>query len=173
IPIWILFFIALGLLRALFTTISRPVTILFVLMAAFWMGLAMLPGSPRYDGERLWFPTFAFLALLSGGGFSLVFAGVRRWRDRRDRAGAPRETSYIALLALLVFGVYGTVDMVMTHPNELNYYNWIVGRSKGAYERGFETAYWGEAVNEDVTSYLRSILKPGDKVKTLALNEEA
>lgn len=174
VPVWMLFFVALGLIRALFSTISRPVTVLFVLMTAFWIGLAMLPGAPRYDGERLWFPAFAFIGLLAGGGFSLLFSGVRRWRDRRELAGAARETSYMAVIALVVFGIYGVVDLFITHPNELNYYNWITGRTKGAYDKkAFETSYWGEAVNDEVTSYLGTILKPGDKVKTLALNEEA
>jgi hypothetical protein len=172
LPIWLLAFLALGLLRGLFSTITRPVTILFLLMAVFWIGLAMLPEAPRYDGERHWFPAFAFLALLAGGGFSLLFAGVRRWRERRELGTAHRETGYMAAIALVLITVYGAADIFVTHPNELNYYNWITGRASGAYDQGFETSYWGEAVNDEVTDYLRTILKPGDKVKTLALNEQ-
>lgn len=171
VPVWILFFLALGLLRALISTIRRPVTILFVMLAFSWIGLAMLPHAPRYDGERLFFPAFAFLALIAGGGFSLVFDGVRRWRERRSGFG--REANYLAAIALGACGVYGAGDIYFTHPNELNYYNWLVGRARGAYDKGFETAYWGEGVNEDVVGYLNSVLKPGDKVKTLALNDLA
>src|SRR5690606_18714683 len=68
---------------------------------------------------------------------------------------------------------YGAADLYFSHPNQLNYYNWITGKASGAYEKGFETAYWGEAVNEDVTNYLSSIVEPGDTVKVLALNELA
>ncbi len=173
IPIWILAFLALGLLRALFSTIRRPVTILFVVMAAAWLGLNMLPHAPRYDGERLFFPAFAFLALTAAGGFSALFMGVHGWRERRGGVGARRETGYIAAIAVGICAVYGAVDLYFSHPNQLNYYNWLVGRSAGAYAQGFETSYWGEAVNEDVTDYLNTVLQPGDKVKTLALNDLA
>lgn len=172
LPEWLLFFLALGLLRTLGSTISRPVSVLFGLLALFWIGLSMLPNAPRYDGERLWFPAFAFIALLAGGGFSMLFGAVRQWRARREATSAHRETGYVAALALLVIGIYGAGDLYFTHPNELNYFNWITGRARGAYENGFETSYWGEAVNEDVTTYLTQITKPGDKVKLMALNEE-
>lgn len=173
LPEWLLFFLALGLLRAVFSTISRPVSVLFALLAIFWISLSMMPNAPRYDGERLWFPAFAFIALLAGGGFSLLFGRVRKWRERRDVASAHRETGYVAALSLLVIAIYGAGDLYFTHPNELNYFNWIAGRAKGAYDDGFETSYWGEAVNDDVTAYLSQITKPGDKVKVLALNDEA
>ena len=173
LPVWVLFFLAVGILRAIFSTISRPVTVLFVLVAAAWLGISMLPGAPRYDGVRLFFPCFAFVSLVAAGGFSMIFVGVHGWRRRRDSTSASRETGYIAAIALFIVLVYGIVDLFFTHPNELNYYNWLVGKSAGAYEQGYETSYWGEAVNSDVTTYLSGILKPGDKVKTLALNETA
>ncbi len=173
VPVWIIVFMILGLLRALFSSVRRPATILFVVLAACWIGLSMLPTAPRYDGERLFFPAFAFLALVAGGGFSLLFDGVRRLRRRRSGDVAVRETGYVAAIVLLLLSGYGVADLYFSHPNQLNYFNWSVGRAKGAYERGFETSYWGEAVNEEVTDYLNTILKPGDKVKTLALNELA
>jgi len=172
IPVWMLFFLAVGVLRAIFSTVRRPVTILFIFLAVFWIGLAMLPGAPRYDGERLWFPAFAFLTLLAAGGFAGIFTAVHHWRERRASLRADHDTSFAATIALLVIGVYGTGDLIVTHPNELNYYNWLTGRTRGAYAAGFETSYWGEAVNEDVLSFLNKTLKPGDKVKTLALSEE-
>src|SRR5690606_5668556 len=76
-------------------------------------------------------------------------------------------------IVLLLLTSYGAADLYFSHPNQLNYFNWSVGRARGAYDRGFETSYWGEAVNEDVTEYLNTILEPGDKVKVLALNELA
>jgi len=172
LPIWILVFLALGLIRAVFSTVSRPVTVLFLLMALSWIGLSMLPQAPRYDGERLFFPAFAFLALLAGGGFAMLFGGFRRWRERRGAAPG-REVGYIAAIALIIVGVFGSAIVYFSHPNELNYYNEFVGGPRGAEREGFETSYWGEAVNEDVTGYLSTILEPGDKVKVLALNELA
>ncbi len=171
VPIWVLVFLAFGLQGALFATIRRPATIRFVLMAVVWIGLSMIPGVPKYDGERLFFPAFAFVALIAAGGFSAFFVGIRKWRQRRMGENAKSETGYMGALALAVITAYGAADLYFTHPNELNYYNWLVGRAKGAYAQGFETSYWGEAVNEDVAGYLNKTLKPGDKVKTLALNE--
>ena len=40
LPLWILFFLIIGLVRALFSSVRRPVTVLFVLMAASWLGRA-------------------------------------------------------------------------------------------------------------------------------------
>lgn len=173
IPVWILVFLALGVLRSLLSTVRRPVTVLFSLMAISWFALSMLPNAPRYDGERLFFPAFAFLALLAGGGVGLIFDWVYKWRVRRGSYTARRETGFIATITLLLLAAYGTAEVYFSHPNQLNFFNWIVGKSQGAYDKEFETSYWGEAVNEDVVDYLNEILEPGDRVKTLALNSLA
>lgn len=171
IPVGILVFLAIGLVKALFSTVRRPATVLFVLMAACWFGLSMLPNSPRYDGERLFFPAFGFLALLAGGGFACLTGMMTRWREKRGALRPYRAVNGAAAVFLVAALGLGAWNIYRTHPNELNHFNAIVGGTPGAYDQGFETAYWGEAVNEDVIAYLNETLQPGDKVKTLALNE--
>lgn len=167
LPEWVLALSGLGLLRALVQAGKRSVPVLFVLSALFLIGLASLPNAPKYDGERLFFPAFLFIALLAGGGFSLFFSAPRG--DPSKPAVLRGVISGIFLIAVTLFGA---AEISRSHPNELNYFNRIVGGYKGAYDSGFETSYWGEAVNNDVLDYLNANLKPGQRVKALALNED-
>jgi hypothetical protein len=61
----------------------------------------------------------------------------------------------------------------MWHPAHINYFNRLIGGGRGAYERGFETSYWGEAFNEEVIEWLHDHAPPQARIKTLALNELA
>lgn len=172
VPEWILLLFAGGLLRAIAQLYSRPVPMLFVFLCVLWLGASALPAAPKYDGERLFFPLFVSVALLAGGGFSAIFAYMERVRRSR-RLPDSSEVAWAAAVALGVLGLIGIVDLSVSHPNQLNYYNWLAGRPKGAYENGFETSYWGEAINEEVAGYLSRQAKPGQKVQVFALNEVA
>lgn len=164
LPEWVLAFAALGLIRSFAQAGSRPVPVLFLFMAAFPVALSSAPGAPKYDGERLFFPAFAFIALLAAGGYTWLLHLVWKYQSKVFR-------SWISGMFLLALGVWGAYEIAEVHPNELNYFNWIIGGPKGAMAAGFETSYWGEAVNEEVVDTLNSLTKPGAKVKTLALNE--
>lgn len=169
LPEWILLFSGLGIVRALFSFVRRPVTVLFLFLAFFWMGVSALPNAPRYDGERLFFPAFAFIALLAGAGFSGVFQTIQTIRIRRG-ANSSAGVKVIAALLLTALVGFGVFDIWNSRPNQLNYFNRLVGGPAGAYRKGFETTYWGEALNDEVLAQLNKTLKNGDKVKPLAIN---
>jgi 4-amino-4-deoxy-L-arabinose transferase-like glycosyltransferase len=106
-----------------------------------------LPGSPKYNGVRLFLPAFPFLAALAGGGFAWLQGQVTRLAG--GRAGLPPRSSRllaVALGALLLAPGFRAV--VATYPYQLSYYNALVGGTAGATSHGFETIYWGQVLKE-------------------------
>jgi 4-amino-4-deoxy-L-arabinose transferase-like glycosyltransferase len=106
-----------------------------------------LPGSPKYNGVRLFLPAFPFLAALAGGGFAWLQRLLSQLLG--GRAGLPTRLSRllaVALGALLLMP--GARAVVITHPYQLAYYNSLVGGTEGAARRGFETIYWGQVFRE-------------------------
>ncbi len=130
------------------------------------MSVAMLPNSPKYDGLRLFIPALMFLALLSGWGMQYVIAFVsKRAASERDDTRA-RKLGALCILLTMVSCIYG---IARYHPHELSYFNIFMGGIRGAYEKGMETTYWGEAVNKDIYNALNELPK-GARIKTLALH---
>lgn len=166
LPEWVLVLVALGFVRALLKARTQPAPLLYLLMALTPLCVSALPGSPKYDGERLFFLAFPFIALLAGWGFSLLFAIPGASVERPTQ---PHRT-WLAGATLLALACWGTFELFTAHPAELNYFNHIVGGPQGAYERGFETSYWGEGLNTRVFDELNQLTRPGDKVCPLALN---
>jgi 4-amino-4-deoxy-L-arabinose transferase-like glycosyltransferase len=169
VPVWTLVLMVIGILAALWQWRRRSVPMLFLLFAATIIGFCSMPNAPKYDGERLFFGAFPFLALLTGGGFRFVDDYLVRLADAR-KSWARWARRMLIVIILVAIG-WNVRTLVVVHPDELNFFNSIIGGARGAYEKGFETSYWGEAVNEDVIDYLNSLSEPGTKFKPLALNE--
>ncbi|MGC8840563.1 MAG: glycosyltransferase family 39 protein [Candidatus Sumerlaeaceae bacterium] len=169
VPTWTLVLIVFGVVATCLQCRKRPVPMFYFFIAATIIGVCALPNAPKYDGERLFFGAFPFLALLAGGGFAWVWSHLERWRQN-GHALLRWASMFWRLLAFVMIG-WNIRTLAKVHPDELNFFNVLIGGAKGAYEKGFETAYWGEAVNEDVIDYVNSLTKPGTKFKPLALNE--
>ena len=105
-----------------------------------------LPSSPKYNGERLFLPAFAFVAALAGVGFGWIEGHIAaRNRARRDGQRIAMWLTALAAVALLMPSARATA---MIHPYGLAYYNALVGGVRGAAKRGFETVYWGQVYKE-------------------------
>jgi len=50
------------------------------------------------------------------------------------------------------------LDVLLTHPYQLSYYNSLVGGVRGAYRRGLEMSYFMEAINEDFLRQMNETL---------------
>ncbi len=107
---------------------------------AFTLGLACLPGVPRYDGVRLFLAAFPFLALLAGRGMDLALGAL---------SGLRRQ---LALSALVVLPIL--VGLCALDPCLLSYYSPLVGGLKGAERLGMETTYWGDALTPELLAGL-------------------
>lgn len=174
-PVAVLALAGLGALAAAFRLFRRPLPALFLLVMLVTWAVASAPGTPKYDGIRLFAPLFPFLALMAGGGADLLLA-IGRWADRRHAASSPyapksaRSAFLLGLFVLLALGVDGGFGMTY-HPHLLSYFNPLVGGIAGAEKAGYEVTWWGEVVDDEVLEELDETIPDGASLKLLALHE--
>jgi len=108
---------------------------------AFTLGLACLPGVPRYDGTRLFLPAFPFVAILAGVGLDRLL---------RVLASVPRAGPALVGGALLAGLGSAVVDIVRAAPCLLSSYAPQIGGLWGADRLGLEITYWGDAVTPEL-----------------------
>ena len=169
-PVSLLLIVA-GVVAALRRVVRRPVTTLFLMIAAIQLAVACAPGVPRYDGVRLFLPVFPFLALLAGAVAADAVRGVRRLATR---PGSPAWHAHLAraigpLMASAVV-INGAWAIGSAHPWYLSSFNSLVGGTAGAERRGFEITYWHDALNRDVIDRLNT-LPDGASIRPLAMHE--
>jgi 4-amino-4-deoxy-L-arabinose transferase-like glycosyltransferase len=133
---------------------------LLALLAGGALLAASLPSTPRYDGLRLFLPAFAPLVLFAAGALD----GALR-RKLRIRAG--HISAFAGVLAFEAF-------LLFAPPFPLGYFNapTLVLAEQGELFP-FERTLWGEAVDAEVLAGLNTLLPPGGRLKTLALQEDA
>jgi len=180
IPPITLVFILIGTGSAFYKARKKPLLVLFLWGAFFTLLVSSLPSSPKYDGIRLFITSFVFLSLVSGAGFALVsrtcFSMIQKYSSRiPPLAGvknAPiRCKAIVSFICLFLLLAGGTWAIIRSHPYSLSYYNIFIGGISGAFKKGLETTYWGEAVNNRVLRELNALPK-GARIKTLALHEK-
>lgn len=106
--------------------------------------LNSLPGTPKYNGVRLFQPIFPLLAILAGVGIGWVGRGVAAWFSGRmgDSAGRLPQIAAVTVVALALAGpLRATVE---SYPYGLSYYGEVVGGLPGAVQLGMEPTYWGD-----------------------------
>ena len=161
-PTLILALTILGIVRAFCPTRFDPNRALLLFGLAIAIIPSALPSTPKYNGVRLFLPAFPFLAALAGGGF----AWAQERAAKLAKAGSPDRKRMSALLAVALGALLllpGFTGAVRTHPYQLAYYNALVGGTKGAAEKGFETIYWGQ-VFQDAPLLLNRIQEPAPLV---------
>lgn len=131
---------------------SRQYLSFFLMNAVFTILIFMPERVAMYDGERLLMPVFPFWALLAGAGFHLI-------------AGRLKPAGMGLLLIIFVALVGG--QTFAARPFYLTYYNEIIGGPTGAYERGLEVIYWGEAFGPEFAELLNRKLPPGPRISTI------
>ncbi len=158
VPLTTLLLAGLGVVTAVR---SRPAFGWLLIGAAIVPMLFLASGkSDVYDGERLWMPTFPFIAALAGIGFGAIANALQR---------LARHLRQPRLLGPLV-GLAGAVAMLPQlaaagdlYPHLLSYYSEPVGGLPGANRLGLETTYWSDTYDE-VLSYLNANGPPGAMV---------
>ena len=105
---------------------------LMVLAAVWPMLVFALPGTPVYDGTRLFLPVMPPLAVLAARGIVLC----------RDSRGQRALAVCVAASTVLAFPATFS-------PFALSDYNLLCGGPSGANAIGLETSYWGDGVNGD------------------------
>lgn len=134
IPVVSLVVILIGMARC-HSGRTAPATLYIAMNALVPLIVVAMPGIPKYDGARLFLPTFPFLALLLGRGLAALLGRLSRPRARRAALGAYT----LGLVATAVPAV------AKVHPYEFGYFNELVGGYRGAAALGFESEYWGSS----------------------------
>jgi 4-amino-4-deoxy-L-arabinose transferase-like glycosyltransferase len=114
--------------------------LMILIQLVFWLGLFAWPGTPVYDGERL----FLLLYPLWAGP---VIWGVRFLHQRAILWKGGSRPAAAGLGLILLSQAMGTI---VYRPVYLSYYNLLIGGLRGAAQRGFEVNYWGDAITEPV-----------------------
>lgn len=168
LPLPVLVFSIFGLARTAVHCRWEYRGILFTAYAVVVLVHASLPGSPKYDGTRLFFSLFPMLAILVGGGADSL---VTIFPFDRKIRGALAVRHIVAAVFLVILAGNGLWAIVKIHPHEISYFNILTGGLEGARDR-FEITYWGEAFNEEVLACLNDPekLPPRSRIKTLAMN---
>ncbi|HVC97292.1 MAG TPA: glycosyltransferase family 39 protein [Pirellulales bacterium] len=174
VPVGTLSFFVLGLGRVLRNWRSRPE---WLLLAGNWAILVVAratPWAPPHDAERLFLPSFAFLALLAGIGGDAIWgwggAGGALRRARRagtnTRVGSSQPERrklgcYAAAgrrclaRAAVVGALTGAVtSSVWYAPQWLSYYNLLVGGLRGADALGMEATYYWDGLDAEALGWL-------------------
>jgi hypothetical protein len=164
VPATILAAAAVGMVSVNFER-NRKLGALLILSLAVPLAISALPMAFKYDGVRLFLLAFPFLACLAGAGFKFICGLIPRgWEMRRLPHRLAAAGIALVLLAPAI------IDTVKYHPYYLSYYNEFAGGLKGASAMGMEETYWGDALNNDVYSYLVKNAKRGPAGSKILVN---
>ena len=123
---------------------ERPPAAAWVaLHIAFTLGLACLPGVPRYDGTRLFLPAFPFLAIIAAVGLERLLLRI---------ASVPALGTPVAALTLMLAVSSAVYGIARSGPCLLSAFSPLVGGLAGAKRLGLETTFWGDAVTPELLS---------------------
>ena len=114
-----------------------------------------------YDSERLFMPTFPFLAALAGVGFEWP---IRALRGLAQQQGKPWLTALATAAAALVAVGPPVIRAADLYPHLLSFYSAGIGGLRGALRAGLETTYWCETYAEALP-YLNAHARPGGTVR--------
>jgi hypothetical protein len=136
--------------------------ILFVFNALVPMIALAVGESMVYDNERLFMPTFVYIAALAGIGLDWTLKGLRSWLRKLNRDSLA--TPAAVFIILLVFTPH-LVLVAPLYPHLLSYYSEAVGSLPGARSMGLETTYWCETFAASF-DYINENAQAGDSVWT-------
>jgi hypothetical protein len=104
----------------------------------------------------LFLPCICFFAIIAGIGFEFVCKQILK--------------KFLKPILLLIILIPNLINLIMVHPYELSYYNIFVRGISGAQKIGFESTYWGDAINREVLSYLNHTLPHNANIKFIPFN---
>lgn len=143
VPLVVFALFVLRLYRRRFEAIEQ-----LILLSVLWPLLVFaLPGTPVYDGSRLFLVIMPALALLAAQG-AVGFAAPDPVADRNQasvgRSDRISLAKWVCLLILSVPAVFKVLD-----PFSLDSYGVLVGNAAGAERLGMEASYWADGLNGD------------------------
>jgi len=167
----ILLLALVGILSAIWLREQRSSVLLLTLNAVFVLILGLLPGAVLHDGVRQMLSALPLIAALTGVGFVVLTASlvdIARRSGKIQRITNLKAKVTAALFVLVC--VNPAIDLYLTHPFQLSYYNRLVGGIRGAYERGLEATYFMEAITPAFLQTLNENLPKNARVNASFAN---
>jgi 4-amino-4-deoxy-L-arabinose transferase-like glycosyltransferase len=186
VPLSLTLLYALGILRTIVDACVRPLGGLLILCALVPMLALAIGQSMVYDNDRLFMPSFPYLATLAGLGFAwgvqrintLALTAEGSLARPRSGSGDPERArpskwlflagSIVTLAALTIPHIHRASTL---YPHLLSYYSEAVGGLSGATRLGLETTYWCETYAQALP-YLNAYVRPGDVVWVQAYSHD-
>lgn len=128
---------------------QEPWPILWVLS---WMTLLIvraLPNAPGHDGIRLFLPSFASLAVLTGLGVDAIRTRLRN------------RMMFVAPLLSLAMAAESVVGIAQVYPYTDSYFSASVGGLPGAEKLGLDVTYFWEVLGPEFQSWVRERARRG------------
>jgi len=140
LPVGLLILGVLGIWRYRHSDKSKPGYVLLMGTIVFLLAVFSWPGTPVYDGARLFLMVFPIWAVSVGLGAKWIVDHqvLRRFSPSTRWWG----------VGLLV--ACQGVGLILYHPCHLSHYSLLAGGAMGAQSLGFEATYWGDSVTEEV-----------------------
>jgi len=158
VPLGLLLLFITGVVTVLRRYREEPLGMLVALNWIILVVVRALPGVPPHDGIRLFLPSFAFLAALSGIGA----AGMMALLSQRCRTRLARWTVKSLAVVLVYFGSLSS--LVWYAPQWLSYYNILIGGLPGATAVGMEPTYYWDGLDDSVWRWLHEHTAPGEAI---------
>ncbi|HIE43999.1 MAG TPA: hypothetical protein EYP78_04300 [Candidatus Omnitrophica bacterium] len=157
IPVSTLIFIFIGTGRLIKEKFQDEFGALCFILSVFFLLGVCSPFYSKYDGIRLFIAVLPFLVCLGGKGLSWI-------QQKIEKSLPARKKAFIFYTILFISIFPGLLDIIRTHPFYLAHYNILIGGIKGAQNRGMETTYWGDTINNRVIQFINKKVKVGAKV---------
>ncbi|MFP4379943.1 MAG: ArnT family glycosyltransferase [Candidatus Sumerlaeia bacterium] len=167
VPIPILILMALGVARTLRAPRKHYVGILFLAAALIPLLIQALPSVPKYDGVRLFLPTFPFMALLAGIGGGVIV----RIAAFYDVPGRFPKSHIVMTLIMLSIIIFGGIGLLRVQPCYLSYYNLLAGKRETLPDK-MQVTYWGDCLNRRAIERINNVIPANATLTTRAMNME-
>ena len=160
VPLVLTVLYVVGIAREIVEKRERELGGLLIIGALIPMLALAIGQSMVYDNDRLFMPSFPYLAVLAGLGFDWVWRGLQKVATR---VIAPAWARVFALVVLIAAFIPHVTSALSVYPHLLSYYSEAIGGLPGASRLGLEHTYWCETYFEAIP-YLNEHAKPGDKI---------
>jgi 4-amino-4-deoxy-L-arabinose transferase-like glycosyltransferase len=160
VPLVLTVLYVVGITRTVVEKRERALGGLLVIGALMPLVVLALGQSMVYDNERLFIPSFPYLAALAGIGFDWTWRSLRK---AATRAIPPARARVLVLVVLIATFIPHITSAIRVYPHLLSYYSEAVGGLSGAARLGLEHTYWCETYFEALP-YLNAHGEPGDRV---------
>jgi hypothetical protein len=170
-PEAILLLALIGMVAPIWLRPQRATLFLFTLNAFFILIMGLLPGAVLHDGARQMLSALPWIACLSGIGFWLTTnAVVNHLQDWKSIQHTASLRTKVMAVAFSVVCIHPAIELYLTHPFQLSFYNRLVGGIRGAYDRGLEITYFMEAFTPEFIRKLNETLPRNAVVNASSAN---